>query len=154
MKATSGTTIIIGLAVAAVIAAVVAGLLVLPSPAEERARRLDERRVEDLRDIAQAMDLYWTRHAGLPASIEELSREASVTVSARDPDTGQDYELRLLDEATYELCATFEGARSSAASARARRDRDASDDFWSHAAGRQCFRLEAKAVPSRDRRQD
>ena len=150
--ALSGTSVLIGLAVVVVVIAIVAGLMVLPPPSEERVRRLDERRVEDLRGIARAMDLYWTRHGRLPASIADLSGEPGVNVSTRDPGTGQDYELRLLDEPTYELCASFE--RTTAESGEpAGRAEDVSEDFWSHGVGRRCFRLDAQEVPPRDQRQ-
>ncbi len=152
MKTLSGTTVLVSLAIGAVVVAVVAGLLVLPPPSEERARRLDVRRVEDLRGIARAMDLYWTRHGRLPASIGDLSREPGVRVSARDPVTGQDYELRVLDEPTYELCASFERTTADSGDPAAPAE-DVSEDFWSHGVGRRCFRLDAQDVPPREQRQ-
>ncbi len=166
MKVPAATTVFIGLAIGAVVAAVVGGLIVLGPPSEERARRLDERRVEDLRGITRAVDLYWTRHASLPLSLADLSRESGVSVSARDPGTTQDYEFRVLDAATYELCARFE-LNTPIPSARFRpglgvapdpgdsagRAQDVSEDFWSHGVGRRCFRLDAQEVPARERRQ-
>ena len=166
MKVPAGTTVFTGLAIGAVVVAVVGGLIVLGPPSEERARRLDERRVEDLRGITRAVDLYWTRHGSLPSSLGDLSGESGVNVSARDPGTTQDYELRVLDAATYELCASFEldthldptpgigpvlgltDPRDSAG-----RARDVSEDFWSHGVGRRCFRLDAQEVPAREKRQ-
>ena len=152
MKAPAGTTVLIGLAIGAVVVAVVAGLMVLPPPSEERTRRLDERRVEDLRGIARAMDLHWTRHGRLPAAVGDLAREPGVRVSTRDPGTGQDYELRLLDEPTYELCAIFERATADSGDPAGGAE-DVSEDFWSHGAGRRCFRLDAQEVPPREQRQ-
>ncbi len=152
MKVPAGTTVFIGLAIGAVVVALVGGLIVLGPPSEERARRLDERRVEDLRGITRAVDLYWTRHGRLPSSLGDLSSESGVSVSARDPSTAQAYELRVLDAATYELCASFE--RTSADSGdSAGRAQDVSEDFWSHGVGRRCFRLDAQEVPARERRQ-
>ena len=43
-------------------AVVVAGFLVVGSPPEARLRRLDGRRVADLRDVQSAVNLYWTRN--------------------------------------------------------------------------------------------
>ena len=152
MKMPAGTTIFIGLAIGAVVVAVVGGLIVLGPPSEERARRLDERRVEDLRGITRAVDLYWTRHGRLPSSLGDLGSESGVSLSARDPGTAQAYELRVLDAATYKLCASF--ARTSAdARDSAGRAQDVSEDFWSHGVGRRCFRLDAQEVPARERRQ-
>jgi hypothetical protein len=151
MKARAGTTVLVSVAVGAVLVAVVAGLMVLPPPTQERVRRLDERRVEDLRGIARAMDVYWTRHGRLVASLEDLSGEPGVRVSRRDPGTGQEYELRLLDESTYELCASFERPTTDYGEPRGRPE-DPSEDFWSHGVGLRCFRLDAQEVPAREQR--
>ena len=151
MKA-PGTTVLVSLAIVAVVVAVVAGLMALPAPSEERVRRLDERRVEDLRGISRAMDLYWTRNGRLPASIADLSGEPGVNVRSRDPATGQEYELRVLEEATYELCASFERPTADYGEPPGPAD-DVSDDFWSHGVGRRCFRLDAQEVPAREERQ-
>jgi len=125
-----------GVLTGAVVAAVVAGVLMLPPPADERARRLDERRVQDLRAVAGAVDLYWTRHARLPPALDDLSREPGLDARSSDPDTGVRYEYRALEGGTYEVCATFE--RDS--------EEPGAERFWAHRAGRQCFRREARKV--------
>src|SRR5688572_3877367 len=119
----------------AVAAAVVAGIYVLGSPVEERARRLDERRVQDLSGIAQAVDLYWTRESRLPASLDQLRSDSGATITLADPSP---YDYRHLEDGKYELCASFEGDS---------RDSNRFDNgFWTHRAGRQCFQREAKAI--------
>ena len=45
----------------------------LGSPTEERARRVDARRVTDLQAIAAATNLFWTRHARLPETLDDLA---------------------------------------------------------------------------------
>ena len=152
MKVSTGTTVFTGLAIGVVVVAVVGGLIVLGPPSEERTRQLDERRTEDLRGITRAVDLYWTRHGRLPASIKDLSGESGLKVSAHDPGTAQTYELRVLDAATYELCASFERMSIEPGNS-AGRTPDVSEDFWSHGVGRRCFRLDAQEVPARERRQ-
>jgi hypothetical protein len=127
-----------GILIVVAIAAIAAGLFVLGSPAEERVLRLDERRVRDLTSIAQAVDVYWTRHERLPASLDELRNEPVGYVGYSDPDTNKAYEYRLLEVGQYELCAEF--ARESRASDRA------AAGLWSHRAGRQCFRQEVRKV--------
>ncbi len=130
---------VMGVVVVAVVSAIVGGILVLGSPADERMRRLDERRVDDLVAIARAADLFWTRHDRLPASLEELSAEPGASASTADPGTGAPYGYAVVGGAAYELCATFgrsatlEGQRLEA-------------DFWAHGEGRQCFRREATRV--------
>ena len=125
--------------VVAVAAVVIGGILLLDSPAQERLRRLDERRVSDLRSISAELDFYWTREGTLPASLEELAHEPGVFLELYDPESGEAYEYRVLSSNTYELCAEF--ARDTA------EERDHFyRDFWSHNAGRQCFQMEAQDV--------
>ena len=127
-----------GLLVVAASAAVVAGILVVGSPAEERTRRLDRRRVEDLAAMASSVDLFWTRHSRLPASLEELRREPGASEPAGDPMTNAPYEYRVSSDRAFELCARFEGDSA--------RDPVARSGFWSHGAGLHCFRREARAI--------
>ena len=123
---------------AAVLVIVLGGLFAIGRPAEARALRLDEQRVEDLRDISRWANLYFERHARLPSSLEELSREGGVDASQWNA-TGGAYEYRATGADTYQLCATFE--RDSA-----EQHRLGSGSFWSHGAGRRCFELKAKEV--------
>ena len=122
-----------------VVAAVIGGIILLDSPAQERLRRLDERRVDDLRELAYALDRYWTREGTIPPSLEELAGEPGVFVELFDPGTGQPYEYQVLSSSTYELCAQF--ARDTAEE----QDRFYKD-YWAHGPGRQCFELEAQDV--------
>jgi hypothetical protein len=136
MRGFGGRRVFVATAVATVLGAVVAGLLVIGSPAAERARRLDAQRVGDLRELGRSVDVYWTRHGRLPSSLDELSDEAGLDGDARDPGTGLRYEYRVIDDATYELCASFER----------RGEQPEPAGFWSHGAGRQCFRVQARVV--------
>lgn len=123
----------------AVTAAVLGGIYLLGSPSAERARRLDERRVQDLSGIARAIDLYWTRRSRLPSSLEELRTETGANVTPADPATNAPYEFRPTGDDRYELCAAFEGASADS-------DRGGAPGFWSHRAGRQCFQRDVERV--------
>ena len=103
------------LAVAVVAISVAAGLVLVGSPSEERARKLDERRVEDLRRLSSAVDLYRSRRGSLPASLTEASRETGDAQTEGDPVTGRPYPYQVVGADTYELCAGFQ--RSSGHSA-------------------------------------
>ena len=141
MKLTLGT-VLFGAAATTVITAVVAGLFVLGSPTEERARRIDNRRVADLQGIVAATDLYWTRHSRLPASLDDLTAEPGVRINTGDPASLEIYGYQLLDNAQYEVCASFE--RESGETSR--NPAGAAGNLWAHASGRQCFRFEAEAI--------
>ncbi len=138
MKLSSGS-MLLGASVTTVIAAVVAGLLILGSPQEERARRVDKRRVEDLQGIMSATDLYWTRHSRLPTSLQDLIAEPGVKISTGDPAGLETYGYQPLDSANYEVCATFERESGEIS-------RDPAKDLWAHGPGRQCFQLEAEEI--------
>jgi hypothetical protein len=134
-----GKGIFVASVVTIVVAVVVGGLILIGSPAQERIRRIDAQRVADLRAVASAVDLYWTRHRSLPASLEDLSREPGGSVKLLDPDTKRPYEYRMLSDNTYELCAHF-----------ARDWTDQPDalykNFWTHGPGRQCFKLKVQEI--------
>jgi hypothetical protein len=139
VNAQTPTRLLIAFVTLVVIAAVTMGLIVLGTPATERMRLLDQRRVEDLQGIASALDLYWTRHDNVPSSLEALAGEPGVTISIDDPNTAQRYEYRVLSDSTYELCALFEHDA-------AEYPRSFMGNFWSHSAGRQCFEPRLRRV--------
>jgi hypothetical protein len=138
MKLPPGS-VLLGVSVATVVTAVVAGLFVLGSPMEERARRVDHRRVVDLQGIVAATDLYWTRHSRLPPSLDELSAEPGVRINTSDPARSEFYEYQPLDSAHYEVCASFERESEETS-------RDPARNLWAHGPGRQCLQFEAKEI--------
>jgi hypothetical protein len=138
-------------ALAMVAGGVSVGFYLMGSPAEGRLRLLDERRVEDLRAIrAEALAIArgeapWRggRLARLPnplpGSLEEIAARATrERVRTLDPDSGEPYEYRKLDEHRFELCATF-----------ARPRHEQYEVFWDHPAGLHCFRTDALGDPER-----
>lgn len=124
--------------VAVVAAAIAAGLYVLGSPAEQRLKRMDEVRTQELIATSHALDAFWRRNQQLPASLDELlqDRDASAILAGIDVQSTQEYKPR--GPATYELCANFN--RVSSASSQ-----PPGGVFWSHGEGRQCFVLEVEA---------
>jgi len=102
-----------------------------------QSRGLSGRQV-DLRGIAGAVDLHWTRDGRLVVSLEEVKAELQPS-SDRDPETGAPYTYEALGADRYRLCATFNRA-SPTESCTPR------GDFWSHGAGRHCFELEARKI--------
>ena len=144
MTALSPGNLVGVLAIAVVAVAVVYGLMRVGPPSIERERRLDERRVEDLREIADAVDLHWTRRGSLPEALDSLPDTVASDASFSDPATGQSYEYRVLTESTFELCAIFgtDWLRPSM------------DVFWSHPTGRHCFDLEVREVQREEDDQD
>jgi hypothetical protein len=120
--------------VATALAAIGGGLWLVGPPAEQAARRIDDRRVQELRAVGGAVDIYFERNARLPESLQELTAALQSSLATTDPETGARYDYRTLDARSYELCATF--ARPS--------ESVATDAGWTHGEGRQCFTLKIK----------
>ncbi len=163
----SPRSIALGAAVAAVVAAVAFGLVLLGSPAQERERRIDDRRVADLHGITAATDIYRARHGRLPASLDELAAEPGLRINTRDPTSSEMYGYRALDDGAYEVCATFaadsgaptgsssiiqrscQGCHGPGSPVAARVDDPVAAhrelrDLWAHGSGRQCFQMRAR----------
>ena len=118
------------------------GVAVVGSPGGERMRKLDERRVQDLRAIESSLDRLClgpqkVRKEGpphelvspLPATLAALAASATDRrPSIVDPVSGAAYEYRITGPSTFELCATFDRAR----------DED-DEPRWNHPAGSHCF---------------
>ena len=163
----SPRSIALGASVVTVVAAVTLGLVLLGPPAQERERRIDDRRVADLHGITAAVDLYRTRHGRLPESLDDLAAEPRLTISTRDPTSSEMYGYRVLDDGRYEVCATFAAASGAPAGGTSIIDRGCQGchgpgspvaasvdvpvaahlelrDLWAHGAGRQCFRMQTR----------
>ena len=111
--------------------AVVCGLVLSGSPREQRLKRLDERRIADLRTLASYVDRSWRKHEELPADLGALLDGVDVARIPSDPATGLNYEYVVAGPREYRLCATFQTTPDRAAGT-----------FWDHQAGRQCFEFE------------
>jgi hypothetical protein len=126
VTALSRPQLLAGFVTVVVICAIVAGIFVLGPPSDERARRLDERRVAQLIEIAQAIDGYSIQHKRLPASFDELQAQTVAAID-RDPVTNAPYEYRPSAD-SYELCAVFQ-----------RQSENSATRSWAHRAGHHCF---------------
>lgn len=141
MNRSGWVRVLIVLAVAVVLAAVAAGLAVVGSPEQARLEKLDRKRLSDLRRIVQGINIYWTRHAALPVSLDPLEEELSFEVDLNDPETEAPYPYRVLGSELFEVCATFATECSNG-------HRNCADWYGQqdsriegHAPGEECFRL-------------
>lgn len=121
-----------------VLVSVIAGFFIVGSPAEQREKRFDEQRVEDLHDIQSRIVNYWSRKGTLPVTIGDLEDELSGFKLPVDPETKENYEYILLDILEFELCATFNTEMDSRAEGELR-IRDPLIYSWEHGEGRTCF---------------
>lgn len=121
-------------AVSVVVAgAVAAGLLVLGAPETERRRRIDDVRIQDLVALRGAVGESFARDGRLPASLAELAARSPYALRINEPGESRPYGYEAIDDSTFRLCATFDGATKDQAPNFGSAD-------WPHRAGRQCYR--------------
>lgn len=92
---------------AVMLGAVVAGFFVAGSPYQERLRRFDETRVNDLSMIQSELLNYWMQTGTLPDTISLLRDDLRGVAVPTDPETGDAYPYTKTGENTFSLCATF-----------------------------------------------
>lgn len=136
MNASRRSIVLPAIAAAVVTAAVIAAIIILGSPTEQRQRKLDGVRVQDLTSIGVSVNAYFRRHKELPTDLDALAKEPGYRIARGDPDTGKPYGYQILGVASYRLCADFTTDSAT----------DASDSYtqitnvtWAHGRGHQCF---------------
>jgi hypothetical protein len=120
------------LAAAAVILVVVLGFWKVHGPSAQRLVRADERRLQNLSQLANEINAAYRQHdKQLPAELTELQKKRFA-----DPITGKPPQYSAKSASVYSLCATFtvEGPKE---------DYSGNVSFWSHPAGTKCFELDA-----------
>lgn len=123
-----------------VIAVIGYGLYLAGSPGEARLRRLDERRLEDLRALRSRIDVHWTREHRVPTALADLKGAPADTMHLRDPVTREPYRYRAVTDSTFELCATFDRASEE-------RSWGPRDSWSSHGPGEHCYPFTASKGP-------
>ncbi len=84
--------------------------VIMGSPKEQRAWRLDEKRITDLQNIQYQVINHWQQKEKLPATLFELPNPMTGYSLPVDPEfeKGLSYEYIIKDKLTFELCATFQ----------------------------------------------
>lgn len=118
-----------------VAATLVAAVLSMGSPSEQREIKLDARRVQDLQHLERAVQEYYAVHQALPANFTKLAMQPGWELSSTDPVDGTAYVYETTGERSYRLCARFTTDTATTAPAGAAIE----PDQWNHAVGRQCF---------------
>jgi hypothetical protein len=131
-----------GAAATAIVAAgLIWGMSVVGSPLDERARKMDKRRIDDLQGILyelRSLTVEDRPKSGLtlvrplPKTLAELVAKARYDrPSIVDPETGEPYEYEVLADGKIRLCATFSRVRD-----------EVTEVTWNHPAGRFCFEID------------
>ncbi|MDP3970954.1 MAG: DUF5671 domain-containing protein [bacterium] len=117
---------------------VIGAFVLIGSPGEARAYRMDQIRVQNLQEITYAIDDYVVVNQEKPSTLGAMEKSASYNIS-RDPITNEEYEYNLVGENQYELCATFEHNSQDELEYERGGVRFEPDKNWSHTAGHVCF---------------
>jgi len=138
-QSAAGPSILARLAGVAAFVVLVAGLFAVGSPREERLRKLDETRVNDLIQIQSEIEGFYRDHGRLPGALGIVADlpNSGVTRTA-DPVTREPYGYRIVDSTTYELSADFAAADSVG---RAVTEYPREPKFWRHPAGHRVYRI-------------
>ena len=129
----------------AVIASFCIGLGVAGTPSMQRHMEADQRRVQDVQMIANAISAWYKQSEieksglALPVSLSDLTGKGVSGSEIVDPETGVPYEYHPRTAPVYELCATFSAAEE--------RSQPAVTQFWHYHKGRTCFTLDASRPP-------
>lgn len=129
-------------AAALVLLVLTGGFVIAGTPMTARLEQWDERKLEDLQTIRAEIGhiVLEASEAGgrktlkrpLPKTLEEVVELAEYSrPQIRDPQTGEPYEYKVIDETHFRLCTEFNLPR----------DKDY-EVFWNHPAGRHCYEVD------------
>ena len=128
-------------AIVVVIAGVGYSIYVIGTPGQQRDIRLDQERIDHLRNISHNVDTFLELNEEMPGTLAELVGPRYSVRSIADPETDVPYEYQAIEGNAYELCAVFATDSSERDAGR----RSFSESVWDHGVGRTCFPLEAKS---------
>ncbi len=126
-------------------AAIVYGIVLIGSPAMQRAKMMDETRVSDLSSIqGQLVYQQWQNKGTVPANLNALNDPISGYTVPTDPETKLPYEYKKLAANSFELCATFKTAASTSTANSnvampAIYTNSTTNENWQHGIGNVCF---------------
>ena len=120
---------------ALVVVVALLGLWLAGSPARARRQALDQRRVQVLSQIADAVGDHVRFRRALPSTLDELMMRGGGRpgLTLTDPVTHDRVPYVVLDSLRYQLCADFDAPDSVGPYG------EAVNSFWRHGAGRTCF---------------
>ena len=136
-----------------VVAVIVGGFIIVGSPAQQRAIRFDEQRVQDLQNIQYQVINYWQKKSVLPQALVDLNDPLSNYTVPVDPETGNAYEYSIKavtsitstsSSLAFELCAIFDAGSDSTNSGQIYNApmipaQLGQPNSWNHGSGQVCF---------------
>ena len=123
---------------------IIVGFFIVGTPFDQRNRRFDEQRVQDLQMLQNQVLNYWTLKHNLPVDMSLLQEDISGFIVPLDPDSKTPYEYKILDPLKFELCTTFARPNNNLdfrfkSAPQYAMPNDSFQQNWNHEAGRTCF---------------
>lgn len=88
---------------------VAASIILIGTPAKQRALQLDEMRLSDFSMLSSEIGNYYVTYDKLPASLDDLEQKPEY-MRTTDPETNTKYSYKTTSDDTYDLCTTFSTA--------------------------------------------
>lgn len=124
------------LAIVVAVGTVVASIVMMGGPNEQRRVRIDANRIDDLAGIENAVRAHVVEHGALPPNLAALKHPGRVLM-LEDREGRGAYQYTVVDKKRFRLCATFDTDTAQ----RPTTEYPASLPQWAHGKGRQCFTL-------------
>jgi len=126
-----------------ILASIIYGIVVIGSPSTQRAKNLDQTRINDLMSIqSQVVYTHWQNTGDIPTTLSELNDPISGYITPTDPETKQSYEYKKIAKNNFELCATFKTENKSTDQTVKTAPvyyNGVDNENWQHDSGRYCF---------------
>jgi len=124
-----------------VIAGIIGGIVIIGSPSSQRAKQMDERRVNDLMNIqSQIVYQQWQNKGDIPENLSVLNDPISNWVLPKDPETNQSYEYKKISKNSFELCASFKTKSDVVDQTKVPTyPANSINENWQHETGKVCF---------------
>lgn len=127
-----------------VLGSIIAGFFIVGTPSDQRNKKLDDQRIQNLSEIQSQIISYWQQKEKLPENLSVLQNDISGFMSPTDPETKMNYEYNIKSELTFELCGNFK-TELKLDNSGARIDYNYNSPIflasqnWDHNKGRACF---------------
>lgn len=121
---------------------VITGFFIIGSPAQERVRRFDQQRINNLQNIQSEIVNYWFNKRVLPENLSALENSISGYKTPTDPLTGKPYAYTVKGFESFELCAVFgldSGDSENQAPTAPKPIDGGYNQNWQYNAGETCF---------------
>ena len=122
---------------------VVWGFTLIGSPSFNRKVTADRNRIEDLGRLRDDVEQYFQDQRKLPeklTDLEKVKRWYGYQRNLEDPATKKQYDYKIADTYSYELCSDFELTSKDAELEQNRYNSD--DKSWDHGIGNHCFKFD------------